>query len=523
MVSRLPAWCALPLAAVSGLALAASFPDSSVGWLSWLGILGILTSVAGRRFWWGFLLGLVAGLSFWVPLIEWLNLYLGPVPWLALAVTMAVFFATGTAVWTWISFWLLARQIRAARWALPLIAAAVWVARETITGVWPYGGFPWGRVALAQSSTSFAEGASWLGLSGLSFAVVWICAVPVVLVWTAASRTQRQRDEEDHPGIPCRPLLAGVATVIVLAAVPAWGSLVQSGTIRVAAIQGNANAGLFAEHSTGEWLENHIAATESADLSGVDLVIWPENSSDIDPEQDSAAAAQISALVDDIGVPLVFGTIQERDGEYFNTSLLWVPGEGIAQRYDKRHPVPFAEYMPNREFFHALAPDLVDMVQRDYSAGTSNGVFEAASASFGVDICFDVAYDDVMRDAVFGGAQFLVSQTNNADFGWSDESAQQLAIGRMQAIASGRSLVSISTVGYSAIFGPDGSVLASAQRYTSASLVADVPLVDAISPGTIMNVVFELAALVSVGGVGSVLGLFRLRQRITLARREHVQ
>lgn len=503
--AKMRARYAYPLAILSGLALASSYPGPGIWPLAFVGVAGALAVIVGRGFWSGLAIGCVTGITFWTALIHWLNLYLGEVPWLALGIVMGVYFGLGCAVSAWAcSRLLLWFRHRGVVW-MPAVLAAIWVARETVSGLWPYGGFPWGRIALSQSNSPFAALSSWVGISGLSLIIVWVSAVPVAVVWWRCSRTEVEADEDR--GQARRLCLVGMAVLIALvgAGVPAWGTLALSGdvtTTRVAAIQGNANAGLFAEHHQGEWLANHIAATEAADLTGVDLVVWPENSSDVDPEENSSARAQIDSLVSDIGVPLVFGTIQKRGEQYFNSSLLWEPGQGVVSTYDKRHPVPFAEYMPNRDFFHALAPDLVDLVPRNYTAGTTNGVFKAAGTSFGVNICFDIAYDDIVRDAVFGGASFIVSQTNNADFGTSGESAQQLAIAKMQAITNGRSMVSISTVGYSAIFGPDGSQLASAPRYTAAALIADVPQVSGIAPGTIVNVAIEIAGVsISLGVV----------------------
>lgn len=510
-ITQMKALYAYPLAALSGLALALSFP--AAGWwpLAFVGIVGTLAVSLGRGFLSGLGVGLVTGISFWVALIQWLSLYLGPVPWLALSLVMGAYFGIGVAATAWACRWMLARfRHRGLSW-IPFIIACLWLTRETVSGLWPYGGFPWARIALSQSDSPVAAVSSWIGISGLSFVMVLVCAVPCVLVWWRASRTEIEADQDLADGT--RRVLAAVATLVAICAVtvPSWGSMAAANapTIRVAAIQGNAKAGLFAEHARGEWLANHLAATRAADLTGVDVVVWPENSSDIDPAENPDAEAAINRLVNTTGVPLVFGTIQKRGDLYFNSSLVWERGVGISDVYDKRHPVPFAEYMPDRAFFRALAPDLVDMVQRAYTAGTSNGVFTAAGARFGVNICFDVAYDDVIRDAVFGGASFLVSQTNNADFGWSDEGSQQLAIARMQAIANGRSMVSISTVGFSAIFSPSGDVLSTVPRYEAAALIADLPEVSAIAPGTVVNVIVELAAGCFAIGVICVVGYAR--------------
>ena len=94
----------------------------------------------------------------------------------------------------------------------------------------------------------------------------------------------------------------------------------------------------------------------------------------------------------------------------------------------------------------------------------------------GAGICFGVAYDGLGRDTVDHGANVLLVQTNNATFGFTDESVQQLAISRIRAIEHGRSVVHVPTVGVSAVIPPDGTAHQRSALSTAAGLVADHPL-----------------------------------------------
>lgn len=511
---------ALPCSAIGGLCLALSYPGTAWWPLALLGTLLVVVGTLGRAFWSAFLQGAVSGGVYWALLIRWLDLYLGPVPWVALAAVMACYFALGLGVVSWLTRpWLRASHVVMPVFAIPLVFGLVWTARETLSGMWPYGGFPWGRLALSQSNSPLAETVSWIGISGLSFLLASVCALPVSVIWWKKTRPDRHMP---HPRSIAVAGASALLTLLLAAVVPAWGSLASwSGTIRVAAVQGNANAGLFAEHYAGDWLSNHLTEAETIDPDDYDIMVWPENASDVDPLEDASAARSLEQFVDSTGKPLVFGAITQRGGLYYNTSLLWEPNHSSPSAlYDKRHPVPFAEYMPDRAFFSALAPDLVSLVTRDYTAGTSNGVFTAAGHSFGVNICFDIAFDDVLRDAVEGGAEFIVAQTNNADFGYSDESAQQLAIAHMQALATGRSVVSISTVGYSAVFTPDGEVSSALARYTAGSMIVTIPTISAISPGTVIGGGMSIASmcgaalvLLSAGARRTILCI--LRRKVT--------
>ena len=54
------------------------------------------------------------------------------------------------------------------------------------------------------------------------------------------------------------------------------------------------------------------------------------------------------------------------------------------------------------------------------------------------------AYDDLVRSAVTTGGEVLIVQTNNASFGWTAESTQQLAMSRLRAVEHGRSTIQVS-------------------------------------------------------------------------------
>jgi apolipoprotein N-acyltransferase len=149
----------------------------------------------------------------------------------------------------------------------------------------------------------------------------------------------------------------------------------------------------------------------------------------------------------------------------------------------KRHPVPFGEYIPYRSFFRMFS-DKVDLVARDFAAGDRAGVLQLGPARVGDVICFEVAYDDIVRDTILGGAQLLVVQTNNATFGYTDESVQQLAMSRVRAVEAGRAVVHVSTVGVSALVEPDGTVVDRSSLFTRDVLGARLPLQTGLTVAT---------------------------------------
>ncbi len=471
----LPLWAALVVAAASGPILDAGFPGIGVWPLTFLGIGLVLVALIGRSIASALLVGFIAGATFYFTHIQWASLFLGPLPMSALAVLESLFFAVGA-----VAIALAYRWIPAA-WPgtvgrlllLPVAVAGLWTAREAWSNVWPYGGFAWGRVALSQSDSAMSPLFAWLGVSGVSFVMVLLVALTIEAV--------------RYRGV--KPLVrasAAVGLASVLLVLPVWPVAID-GSVRVAAVQGNGKAGYFDERQRGDLLQAQVDATAPLFGQTVDLVLWPEGASDISPLDSEYAASVFDYVTEQMDAPLIAGVIIERDDKVFNSSVLWEHGVGITDYYDKRHPIPFGEYIPDRPFWRPFAPELIDLVAREYTPGTTDMVLDVNGLIVGVNICFDISDDQALNDSIRDGARVIFAQSNNADFGRTDESAQQLAIARIRAIELGRSVINISTVGISAVIESNGRITAELPWFEAGAMVEDVPLSSVVTPAAALG------------------------------------
>jgi apolipoprotein N-acyltransferase len=510
----LPLWAAVAAAVAGGLLLTTAYP--SLGWwpMAFVAVPSVLVSLAGRRSWSALLVGFAFGAAFSLTNLAFTARYLGPVPWLALSILEALIIAVGSIPIALAYRWL--PRVLPGRWAtlvgLPALVAALWTMRELVQGTFPYGGFPWARIGVTQSDAPDADIASWVGMSGLSFLVVFACAAAIEYV--------RERRFGDLRGA-----VPAALALVVLFVVPQFPTTA-SGTLRVGAVQGNGPAGYFDDHTADAILNAQLQATAPIADERMDVMVWPEGAVDSDPTRNDVTAAVLDGLVERIGAPLVVGAITqgtgERSGEYFNSSLLWAPdAANPVQSYDKRHPVPFGEYVPDRWLWRTFAPDLIDLIQREYTPGTKPPVFDiqanGARVGIGLAICFDVIYDDVVRDGALGGAQVYFFQTNNADFRGTSENLQQLAFARMRAIETGRSVVNISTVGTSQVIAPDGSEIAGLDADVAGHLLTDVPLRTGLTPAVIagpwIQSVLGWGSVVVVAALGILVAVRRRREK----------
>lgn len=507
----LPLWAALVFAVASGPVLDAGFPDKYLWPFTFIGIAMVLVALVGRRAGGGLLVGLVAGLAFYFVHIAWATEFLGEVlPMVALVTLESLFFAVGSMLITLAYRWLpRGWSSTLGRLALlPVVVGGLWTAREALVSVWPYGGFAWGRVALSQSEGPLSSLFPWLGVSGVSFVIVAFTAF--LIEGVRATGSQRLVVESGTRRLVVATTAAAIAAALLAAPLFPVGI---DGSIRVAAVQGNGKAAYLDEREYGDLLKAQFEATDAIEPQDVDVVLWPEGSTEIDPTQDAYGAYIFDLVAERFDAPVVAGAITtDGDETTWNSSLLWLEGEGAVDKYDKRHPVPFGEYIPDRAFWRPFAPELIDLVQREYTPGVTDSVFDLGDVVAGVNICFDIVDDQLMTESVEDGAQVIFAQSNNADFGRTDESVQQLAIARVRALELGRSVVNISTVGTSAVMLADGTTIASLPWYTAGAMVVDVPTSSTVTPAVLLG--RQLEWLVSGFGLAVLLlGAIAARRR----------
>jgi apolipoprotein N-acyltransferase len=246
-----------------------------------------------------------------------------------------------------------------------------------------------------------------------------------------------------------------------------------------------------------------------------DFVVWPENSTAVDPFRDQGTNADILTASDAIGVPILVGAIVDAGREHvLNQGIVWDPATGAGDRYTKHHPVVFGEYIPFRSHLDSLQIGRLTMVGRDMVAGTRLEPLSIAGVEVADSICFDVAYDDAIYGQVSRGAQLLTVQTSNATFIHTHQIDQQFAITRLRAIETGRWLVVSSTNGLSGVISPDGGVVSSAEPRTQAALVETVGLDTAITPAVRIGPWSGRLCIV-VTALGLLLALVPYRQRRT--------
>jgi apolipoprotein N-acyltransferase len=486
--------CAL----LAGALLAQAFEPVGLAVLLPLGVAGLVLCVRGlpaRRAW---LPGLAFGIGFQVVLLFWMRA-VGVGPWLGLAGIQAAYFAPLGAAAA-----VLLRRRGGAWWF-----GAAWVAVETIRSDWPFSGMPWGRLSFAVAQTPWQDALAYVGMAGLSYLLAVLGALVAVVV--------------TGPGRWRAALAGGAVVAVSMAPTLAPWTVPTVGERTVAVVQGDVpgdGTDILLDHH--QVTRNHVAATvELADqvTAGVqeapDFVVWPENSTAVDPFLDDEVNGGIEEASAAVRVPLLVGAMVDAGSEHvLNQGIVWQPDTGAGDRYTKWHPVPFGEYIPWREFGIGSFGQL-RLIPRDMLGGTRVAPLVVGDALVADAICFDVAYDDGIHEQLRSGGQLITVQTSNAMFVQTSQIEQQFEISRLRAVEAGRYVLVAATNGVSGVIAPDGTVMARAGVRTQEVLVEPIALADELTPGVRLGA-WPGRAAVAVTVVGLLLGVlsYRRRQRI---------
>jgi apolipoprotein N-acyltransferase len=489
-------------AAVAGLALSAAFEPLALPWLIPFSVAAFVLLTRGQQVRPALVVGLVFGAAFYFTHIVWMQA-VGIPAWIALSLLETSFYGVLGA--------LSAVLQRHRLW--PLWFAAAWTTVEIARSGWPLGGMPWGRLAFAVIDSPVASSLPYVGAVGVTFLLALLAALLAAVV-LAVRATE-----------PVRPAALALAGLCALLAVPVaipWdGADDDAPTATIAVVQGDVpGRGDDILYDYRQVTQNHADATVAlaervadGEVPEPDFVLWPENSTATDPFRDASTNAQITEASDAIGVPILVGAIADGGpNQVLNQGIVWDPQTGAGERYTKRHPVPFGEYVPLRSVF--LRYNFFDRLRdvgRDMLTGTRDEPLDVGGVSVADAICFDIAYDDGINAQLTRGAELLVVQTSNATFIRTFQIDQQFAITRVRAIETGRWTAVASTNGVTGVIGPDGDVVAVSATRTQDVLLEEVTLINTLTPATRIGPWSgRLAALVTVLGLLLALGARRV-------------
>lgn len=441
------------LSLVSGLLAYASFAPIGFWWCAPIALALLIHVLANRPLNKRILAVVIFGGAFFGPLLVWSNTYVGNVPWIILTVLQVVLLIP-------LAF------IPMTKARNLFLFPSLWVAVEFLRGHFPFNGFGWGRVAFSQADAPYAQVARVGGAPLLGF----IVAVIALAIYSAF-----QRRFKFMVFLLTSVIAFSIVTIVSTPSLPKknFSFIAVQGGVPSLGLDFNSRAtAVFAHHlrTTTAYLASHDTKPE--------IILWPENSIDVDPFKDSIVRNQLQSVADEFNIPLIVGAVLQHGPNFQNASILWEPHSGPVSIYIKRHLTPFGEYIPLRRIAEIVSPYAKNVV--DFVPGNQIIIHNVGKARFAPIICFELIDDASVREMSKRSNVFVV-QTNSATFGLSPESDQQLDITRIRAIEHQRYSISVATSGISAVVDPRGRVTHRTIQDRPAVIDASVGLNDSIS------------------------------------------
>ena len=397
-------------------------------------------------------------------LLDWLKV-LGADAKIALCVFVTLYWTF--VIWIWNKFFRYQAKYQS------LMFALIFVASEYVLSIAPFGGFNWLRLGYLVSDLPTFRISYWFGISAISFLVMFFLHR---IVQTEISKIKT------------------FSLILLVAFISSFthfltgiGDDERSGAgINVLGIQGSVpQVGLDFNAQRAAVFANHYRKTQSELIKStkinqsIDLIVWPENSSDIDPFKNTDISRALIYLEQKYAIPILFGAVLEQGDGLGNAAVLVKDGE-LKVEYQKQKLVPFGEYLPFRILLAPLI-ERFDRLPKDFIAGQGSSMTVVDSLNVSVLICYEVAFDQIWHQAA-KRADVLVVMTNNATYGGTTQPMQQMRITQAHARSLQIPVMVVATSGTTAFINKDGELVEIIKDNLPAAIYQNITKPNRVAP-----------------------------------------
>jgi len=483
------------LAATTGILLPYCFPRYDLGLLAWVALIPLhiaLDGLSRRRqaFWLGWLAGIICstGIMSWV--VTAMHTY-GKVPlvfsygiMLLLTAYLGLYVGIYSAGVVWF-------RMLIPRYGL-FAAPCLWVTLELLR-TYVLSGLPWSLLGYSQyRQLDMIQIADHLGVYGVSFLIVLTnVALAELYLWLMPLFRGFRPARLPWELVTTAAMLVGLSWAYSTSLITSEAMEGSKAALQVGVVQPNIDQAVKWDQAfREETLQRYDRLTESFGY-GVDLVVWPEAATPFIYEREPVYQLQLVAMANRASAPLLFGSPAvrfdpERKPFLLNSAYLLSPDGELLGRYDKQHLVPFGEYIPLKSSLLFFLEKMVEGIG-DFQAGPgptilsfqlkeSQGGTPARRVKFGVVICYEVIFPDLVRRIASSGAEFLVTITNDAWFGDSSAPAQHFSMVVFRSVENHLAFARAANTGISGFIDPFGRIIVASPTFTQTALQAEIPV-----------------------------------------------
>ena len=483
------------LAATTGILLPYCFPRYDLGLLAWVALIPLhiaLDGLSRRRqaFWLGWLAGIICstGIMSWV--VTAMNTY-GKVPLVfsyGIMLLLTAYLGLYVGIYSAGVVWFRMLMPRYGLFAAPCL----WVTLELLR-TYVLSGLPWSLLGYSQyRQLDVIQIADHLGVYGVSFLIVLSnVALAELYLWLMPLFRGFRPARLPWELVTTAAMLVSLSWAYSTSLIASETMEHSKATLQVGVVQPNIDQAVkWYQAFREETLRRYDRLTESFGY-GVDLVVWPEAATPFIYEREPVYQLQLVAMANRASAPLLFGSPavrfdQERKPFLLNSAYLLSPDGELLGRYDKQHLVPFGEYIPLKSSLLFFLEKMVEGIG-DFQAGPgptilsfqlkeSDGVAPARRVKFGVVICYEVIFPDLVRRIAGSGAEFLVTITNDAWFGDSSAPAQHFSMVVFRSVENHLAFARAANTGISGFIDPFGRIIVASPTFTQTALQAEIPV-----------------------------------------------
>lgn len=483
------------LAATTGILLPYCFPRYDLGLLAWVALIPLhiaLDGLSRRRqaFWLGWLAGIICstGIMSWV--VTAMHTY-GKVPLVfsyGIMLLLTAYLGLYVGIYSAGVVWFRMLMPRYGLFAAPCL----WVTLELLR-TYVLSGLPWSLLGYSQyRQLDVIQIADHLGVYGVSFLIVLTnVALAELYLWLMPLFRGFRPARLPWELVTTAAMLVGLSWAYSTSLITSEAMEGSKAALQVGVVQPNIDQAVKWDQAfREETLRRYDRLTESFGY-GVDLVVWPEAATPFIYEREPVYQLQLVAMANRASAPLLFGSPAvrfdpERKPFLLNSAYLLSPDGELLGRYDKQHLVPFGEYIPLKSSLLFFLEKMVEGIG-DFQAGPgptilsfqlkeSQGGTPARRVKFGVVICYEVIFPDLVRRFASSGAEFLVTITNDAWFGDSSAPTQHFSMVVFRSVENHLAFARAANTGISGFIDPFGRIIVASPTFTQTALQAEIPV-----------------------------------------------
>ena len=355
-----------------------------------------------------------------------------------------------------------------------LIAApGLWITVEWLRG-FIFTGFPWNLAAYSQYLfLPVIQTGEFFGPYGLSWLIIAVNSSIVYIIFNKEEKSFQKKFA--YPAIVM--VLFLVNLIYGLLAIDRYP---KESETKIALIQGNANMEQWRYNECEENLKKHLQMVIQAGRVGADLSVLSETSLRcFGFYPPSNFCDWMQKLSTESRVDIIFGSSTSDFGpdgksRYYNSAVLLKPDGSKPQIYSKVHLVPFGEYIPYQKILF-FVDKFSKGVIGNFSPGKKFNVLTMTNGhKFGIGICYEILFPELMRKFTANGAEFLVNITNDTWYGDTVMPRHHFSFSVFRAVENRKYIIRSANSGISGIVAPDGRILEKSNLFTETIICRNI-------------------------------------------------